>query len=209
MVEMGRHTDIELVQDMLKYLKGRKGIVTQGQLCTKLGINSETAEKWLQILHLVKNECPAFEFGKTGKNGIVSVRDYEDLSGPIKGLEPSDAHDFLEEIFEKFFKVVESRIDQTTAKSLRDELLNAFSKETRGLKSIPAEEQQSIIVISEKVKPVLRCKKCGEEQPYPTHCGEPMDFENEEFICTFRNQCGEKINIPVHCKEPMTVIITK
>ena len=37
---------------------------------------------------------------------------------------------------------------------------------------------------------------------------EPMDYEDDKLICTFRSQCGETINIPVHCEEPMTVVIT-
>lgn len=70
---MGRRKDLELVKAMISYLEGKIGVVTQGQLCATIGINSETAEKWLKILHLVKNQCPYFAIGKAGRFSIISI----------------------------------------------------------------------------------------------------------------------------------------
>ncbi|MHA2233656.1 MAG: hypothetical protein ACXAB4_14330 [Candidatus Hodarchaeales archaeon] len=76
--DMGRRSDLELVETMISYLGGKIGVVTQGQLCATMRINSETAEKWLKILQLVKNQCPYFTIGKAGRFGIISIFGEED-----------------------------------------------------------------------------------------------------------------------------------
>ncbi|MFX0117591.1 MAG: hypothetical protein ACFFB3_23805 [Candidatus Hodarchaeota archaeon] len=80
LAEMGRRKDLELVEEIIGYLKKKKGVVTQGQLSSAVGINSETAEKWLNILHFVLNECPRFKFGKAGRYGILSIVEEDDIS---------------------------------------------------------------------------------------------------------------------------------
>ncbi|MHA1679640.1 MAG: hypothetical protein ACTSUE_01445 [Promethearchaeota archaeon] len=66
-----RRSDVELVTELVNYLKGVKGTITQGELTQELGINSETAEKWLKILQIVKYFCPDFQYMKVGRYWII------------------------------------------------------------------------------------------------------------------------------------------
>ncbi|MFW9914339.1 MAG: hypothetical protein ACFFGZ_01915 [Candidatus Thorarchaeota archaeon] len=238
---MGRRNDQDLVEAIVNYLKTRKGVVTQGQLCSTVGINSKTAEKWLAILHFVLTECPKFTFGKAGRYGVVSVVDYEDLTRirtldeARQRVEPGSLQSELTSVFKDEKKGLapveasETRHRTTPASSVLEPTNNLAMKFTKagpdflpkfkqelaektsqGLESptLTEEDYQRVIVISEKVKPVLRCSKCGEEQSYPSHCGEPMELTETEFVCTFRDHCGEHIPIPRHCGQRMAIVIT-
>jgi hypothetical protein len=239
LVEMGRRNDHDLVEAIVSYLKTKKGVVTQGQLCSTVGINSKTAEKWLAILHFVLTECPKFTVGKAGRYGVVSVVDYEDLTRirtldeARQRVEPGSLQSELTSVFEDEKKglapVEASEIRHRTASSVLEpetDLAMIFGKAgpgflrklkqelaekmVQGLESptLTEEDYQRVIVLSEKVKPVLRCSECRNERSYPGHCGEPMELTETEFVCTFRDRCGERIPIPSHCGQPMVVVIT-
>jgi hypothetical protein len=238
---MGRRNDQDLVEAIVSYLKTKKGVVTQGQLCSTVGINSNTAEKWLAILHFVLTECPKFTFGKAGRYGVVSIVDYDELTrirtldearqrvepGSLqneltsvfkdekKGLEPVEASEIRHHTMpasgvlepETDLAMIFGKAGPGFLRKLKQELAE---KMEQGLESptLTEEDYQRVIVLSEKVKPVLRCSECGEEQSYPSHCGEPMELTETEFVCTFRDSCGERIPIPSHCGQPMVVVIT-
>ncbi len=53
-----RRSDRELVEQMLNFLSGVKLVATEGELAAALNINSETANKWLELFLLIKENCP-------------------------------------------------------------------------------------------------------------------------------------------------------
>lgn len=57
------------------------------------------------------------------------------------------------------------------------------------------------------MKPVLKCKKCGEEMDLPMHCGLPMDLEGDQLQCADAD-CKHSESIPDHCGEQMGIAIT-
>ncbi len=238
---MGRRNDHDLVEAIVSYLKTKKGVVTQGQLCSAVGINSNTAEKWLAILHFVLTECPKFTFGKAGRYGVVSIFDEDDLTRILtldearQRVEPGSLQNELTSVFKDEKKGLEpveaseTHHRTTPASSVLEPetdltmkfakagpgFLSKFKQElaekrAQGLDSpaLTEGDSQRIIVISEKVKPVLRCSECGDEQSYPSHCGEPMELTETEFVCAFRDRCDERMPIPSHCGQPMVVVIT-
>ena len=226
LVKMVRRSDLELVEEIINYLKTKKGIVTQGQLCSSVNINSETADKWLKILYLIKNDCPKFQFGKAGKYGLISIVDFDDLQAELlsrlteeeSGLIKTDKTELRHQttpassITEddntgKFSAAIKAKNFELG--DLRTDLLGRLSEESAGLKRIADKDYKTMIVVSEKVKPILRCNECGEKRGYPSHCGEPMEFEGNYFVCTFKDRCGTRIAIPIHCGKPMSVVITE
>jgi hypothetical protein len=240
LVEMVRRKDLELVEEIVRYLKKKKGVVTQGQLSSAVGINSDTAEKWLNILYFVLNECPRFTFGKAGRYGIVSIVEEDDMTRirtfdemrqrigkpsslkseltskfdnekmGLVAVEPSDVKhqttpaSSIQEGGDKSMKF--AKLDSSFHRNLREELAERTASRADSLDT-NARSHQNIIVLSEKVKAVLRCTECGTEENFPTHCGEQMDFEETEFVCAFKGECGEKIPLPRHCEKPMAVVI--
>lgn len=241
LVEMGRRNDHDLVEAIVSYLKTKKGVVTQGQLCSAAGINSKTAEKWLAIIHFVLTECPKFTVGKAGRYGVVSIVDYDDLSRirtldeARQRVEPGSLQSELTSVFKDEKKglapVEASEIRHRTSPAssvlepetdlamifgkagpdfLRELKQELAEKMVQGLESptLTEEDYPRVIVLSEKVKPVLRCSECGNERSYPIHCGDPMELTETEFVCTFRDRCGECMPIPSHCGQPMAVVIT-
>lgn len=73
MARRERRTDQDLVKELIEYLKEATGTVSRGKLCKALGINPDTAEKWLEIGILFRKECPAFEYNKADHLGIISL----------------------------------------------------------------------------------------------------------------------------------------
>ncbi|NHK31165.1 MAG: hypothetical protein FK730_07420 [Asgard group archaeon] len=68
-----RRSDRELVEQMLNYMTYIKSIATEGELATALNINSETANKWLELFLLIKQNCPDFQYKKLGRYRIIDM----------------------------------------------------------------------------------------------------------------------------------------
>ncbi|NHJ47346.1 MAG: hypothetical protein FK733_06105 [Asgard group archaeon] len=68
-----RRSDRELVEHMLNYMTNIKSIATEGELATALNINSETANKWLELFLLIKQNCPDFQYKKLGRYRIIDM----------------------------------------------------------------------------------------------------------------------------------------
>ncbi|MHA1521280.1 MAG: hypothetical protein ACTSRK_13935 [Promethearchaeota archaeon] len=68
-----RRSDKELIEQMLEFLNGIKLVTTEGKLAAALNINSETANKWLEIFLLIKKNCPDFQYKKTGRYRIIDM----------------------------------------------------------------------------------------------------------------------------------------
>jgi hypothetical protein len=50
-----------------------KSIATEGELASALNINSETANKWLELFLLIKQNCPDFQYKKLGRYRIIDM----------------------------------------------------------------------------------------------------------------------------------------
>ncbi len=68
-----RRSDRELVEQMLNFLSGVKLVATEGELAAALNINSETANKWLELFLLIKENCPDFHYTKLGRYRIIDM----------------------------------------------------------------------------------------------------------------------------------------
>ncbi|MGC9779555.1 MAG: hypothetical protein HZR80_09970 [Candidatus Heimdallarchaeota archaeon] len=68
-----RRNDRELIEHMLNYLNEIKLVATEGELASELKINSETANKWLELFLLIKNNCPDFQYKKFGRYRIIDM----------------------------------------------------------------------------------------------------------------------------------------
>ena len=68
-----RRSDRELIEQMLDYLNGIKSTATEGELAAALEINSETANKWLELFLLIKEKCPDFQYRKYGRYRIIDM----------------------------------------------------------------------------------------------------------------------------------------
>ena len=82
-----RRSDRELVEEMLSYLNEIKVISTEGELATVLNINSETANKWLELFLLIKKNCPDFNYKKLGRFRIIDMVDLGGLAQEISQVE--------------------------------------------------------------------------------------------------------------------------
>ncbi|MHA1110877.1 MAG: hypothetical protein ACTSRE_07215 [Promethearchaeota archaeon] len=68
-----RRNDRELVEQMINHLSGTKLVTTEGELASALNINSETANKWLELFLLIKKNCPDFRYKKLGRYRIIDM----------------------------------------------------------------------------------------------------------------------------------------
>jgi len=73
-----RRSDRELIEQMIDYINGIKTVATEGELAKALNINSETANKWLEIFLEVKRNCTDFQYKKLGRYRLI---DKVDLGG--------------------------------------------------------------------------------------------------------------------------------
>jgi hypothetical protein len=82
-----RRSDRELVEHLLEYLNSIKTISTEGELAAALSINSETANKWLELLILIKRNCPDFQYKKVGRYRIIDMVGLEGLAQEISQVD--------------------------------------------------------------------------------------------------------------------------
>lgn len=82
-----------------------------------------------------------------------------------------------------------------------------MSEETPPSDNELTERKESLKHVEIKAAPsernvVLKCTKCETVQNFPVcdKCGEPMDFEEEKFLCS---SCEKEEPIPTHCDENM------
>jgi hypothetical protein len=72
---------------MLSYLNEIKVVSTEGELVNALKINSETANKWLELFLLIKKNCPDFNYKKLGRFRIIDMVDLGGLAQEISQVE--------------------------------------------------------------------------------------------------------------------------
>lgn len=80
---VSRRSDRELVEQMLNYLNEIIGVAKEGDLTRALNINSETANKWLELFMLIKEKCPDFNYKKLGRYRIIDMVDLGGLAQEI------------------------------------------------------------------------------------------------------------------------------
>lgn len=80
---------------------------------------------------------------------------------------------------------------------LRDELLSG---------DVPDLKHVETVVRQGTMTTVLQCPSCKKEVPFPSHCGEPMELEGSEFVCT-NSECSEKVPLPDCCGDNLRVAI--
>ncbi|WP_371806409.1 hypothetical protein [Candidatus Lokiarchaeum ossiferum] len=50
----------------------------------------------------------------------------------------------------------------------------------------------------------LKCEQCGQSQPVPMHCKQPMHIEEGKLVCHMGSHCGTQ-DIPMHCGKAMNM----
>ncbi len=74
MAQKQRRTDEELVRDLVLFLNNQERTISRGELCKTLGINTETAEKWLKIGLMFQNDCLSYDYDKAGQIGVIKIK---------------------------------------------------------------------------------------------------------------------------------------
>ncbi|MBK5114793.1 MAG: hypothetical protein KGD59_15015 [Candidatus Heimdallarchaeota archaeon] len=82
-----RRSDRELIEHMLTYLNDIKTVATEGELAAALKINSETANKWIEIFQLIKKNCPEFQYKKIGRYRLIDKVGLGGLAQEISEVE--------------------------------------------------------------------------------------------------------------------------
>ncbi|MFW9930179.1 MAG: hypothetical protein ACFFD1_12365 [Candidatus Thorarchaeota archaeon] len=177
---MPRRNDAKLVTEMVDYLKNlRVESLSQGDLCSSMNINSETASKWLNIILFLKENVPNFTIEKFGRYTIIRFVNKKPLfyishdDSMKKGIEPNE---------------------------VSNELKEKLSSKTLGLDPITTSK------IDYKLKALLICTSCKLEIDFPNHCGFMMEFSEKQLICSI---CNKKMKIPQHCDVELGIKIKK
>ncbi|OLS20249.1 MAG: hypothetical protein HeimC3_41340 [Candidatus Heimdallarchaeota archaeon LC_3] len=177
---MPRRTDSELITDIVDYLRKISAeSISQGALCSDLKINSETANKWLNIILYVKENTPDLKLEKLGKFTLIRYLNRKPLfhisreDSLKKGVDPSDVSLEFEEHLSSNSLGLES---------------NQFIKRHYNLQAL------------------LQCTKCGLEIVFPLHCGLIMEYNDSFLKCS---KCQQSMTIPLHCDKEMGIKISK
>ena len=74
---MARRSYYDLVNALITVLKeqeqNNKDIISQGELCEALKINSRTANDLLQTIELIQKDCPQIELDQVSKFTIIKI----------------------------------------------------------------------------------------------------------------------------------------
>ncbi|MHA1448096.1 MAG: hypothetical protein ACTSP4_01595 [Candidatus Hodarchaeales archaeon] len=171
------------VRKVINYLSTRKGTVTRNHLAATLRIDSITAEKWLELIHDIKHNCPDFDLEKIGRFTLINISSSDSVqSEPMKAKERTDIFMRKPENTGEFIKEFDGRL----------------SEGIKGLEPVKTRIAQT------DRKAVMYCDKCGSEEGLPVHCANVMSFERMQFVC---NHCGEQAPVPTCCGELKKIMI--
>ncbi|MFX0093418.1 MAG: hypothetical protein ACFFBD_16825 [Candidatus Hodarchaeota archaeon] len=219
-MEMGRRKDWDIVEEIVRYIqdvaKAGLGTITQGDLCSKVGINSETAEKWLTLLQFIRTECPIFRYGKAGRYRIISTAIFPDseVADIIKQLyleRGINASEFKAELLNavtagtRDFDQVETRIGN----QIKDGL--AFNPKFRDVflqsKGTDESKEETEADIDAKAKQLLELKE-DLQATFKSTAGlkhiEPKKSEHIQKAVLYCDLCGTEQSLPGHCGDIMT-----
>ena len=87
-----RRSEKQIVEVLLNHLVKVKGVVSQRELCSEVGINPKTVSKWLFLFQLIKNQCPDFRYELNGQSPIIIRPHFSGSRDEVK----TQIHQFLD-----------------------------------------------------------------------------------------------------------------
>ncbi|MHA2231196.1 MAG: hypothetical protein ACXAB4_01725 [Candidatus Hodarchaeales archaeon] len=199
MTEMGHRSNLELVKEIAEYLDEKRGVVTQSQLCSAVGINSKTAKMWLEIFHLVQNQCPYFQLGKAGRSHIISVYGLNQIGGHPEGALRKDWPSAPIGPMSSTLKAALAEKSNEGIFPLKTELNQKLTEGMGGLEHVidRNEDVPKLFPVPQGAK--VKCPECGATKDIPSSLRESEEWlrgslpggELEEFLCCDR--CGKRM----------------
>lgn len=213
MTEMGHRSNLELVKEIAEYLDERRGVVTQSQLCSAVGVNSKTAKMWLEIFHLVQNQCPYFQLGKAGRSHIISVYGLNQIGGHPEGALRRDWPSELTDPSSPTLKAELAEKSDVDIFPLRAELTQKWTEGKEELEQVIDRKNDvpKLFPIPQGAK--VKCPECGATKDIPSSLRESEEFirgsppggELEVFLCC--NRCGKRMQRLIEANPILTPLL--